>query len=82
MKDEIRKKTCKPPWAYRRLCISKSIVGTMFPLESYDNCMDSVETPKTVVLQKEGTKTRIKRYADVGFPFSAMNAVRGYIKKH
>jgi len=26
------------------------MVGTLFPLVSYDNCMDSVETPKTVAL--------------------------------
>lgn len=42
--------TCRPPRAYNFFCISKRIVGTLLPLESNDNCMDSMETPKTVVL--------------------------------
>jgi len=49
-----RRITCKPPRAYKCFCISKRIVGTLFPRESYDNCMDSVETPKTVVLHLRG----------------------------
>jgi len=27
------------------------MVGTQLPLESYDNCIDSVDTPKTVALK-------------------------------
>uniref|UniRef100_A0A2P2QNU2 Uncharacterized protein n=1 Tax=Rhizophora mucronata TaxID=61149 RepID=A0A2P2QNU2_RHIMU len=41
---------CRPPWVYNCLCSIKSIVGTLFPLESNESCMDSVETPKTVAL--------------------------------
>lgn len=34
--------------------------GTLFPLESNDNCMDSVETPKTVVLHFRKNKSKDK----------------------
>jgi len=34
-----------------------TITGILFPLESYDNCIDSVETPKTVALQIEINKS-------------------------
>lgn len=43
--------TCRPPCAYKCLCIKMSIVGTLFPLASNDSCMDSVETPKTFALE-------------------------------
>lgn len=29
------------------------MVGTLLPLESYEHCIDSVETPKTVALQQK-----------------------------
>lgn len=48
--------TWRPPWAYKCLCIRSSIVGTLFPLESNESCIDSVETPKTVVLQIRNNK--------------------------
>lgn len=31
----------------------------LLPLESYDSCMDSVETPKTCVLHRRGLNTKI-----------------------
>lgn len=49
--DEAMYITCKPPWLYKQFCISNSMVGTQLPLESYDNCIDSVDTPKTVALK-------------------------------
>jgi len=43
--------TCRPPCAYKCLCINSSIVGTLFPLASKESCIDSVETPKTFALR-------------------------------
>lgn len=34
------------------------MVGTLFPRESNDNCIESVETPKTVVLQMDLERQR------------------------
>jgi len=52
-KEELRAgiNTCRPPCAYKCLCINSSIVGTLFPLASKESCIDSVETPKTFALQ-------------------------------
>lgn len=57
--------TCRPPSAYNRPCISKRIVGTLFPLESYDNCMDLADTPKIVRLEKKILKSRTNRETEM-----------------
>ena len=49
--------TCSPPRAYKCLCIIRSIVGTLFPLESNESCIDSVDTPKTLVLHMKDLKS-------------------------
>lgn len=36
------------------------MVGTLFPRESNDNCIESVETPKTVVLQMDLERSKVK----------------------
>jgi len=45
--------TWRPPSEYNFLCIVKSIVGTLFPLLSYEHCMEVGETPNTLTLYAE-----------------------------
>lgn len=51
--------TWRPPRAYKCLCIKRRIVGTLFPLESNDSCIDCVETPKTFALQRKKKITQL-----------------------
>lgn len=50
--------TFRPPRAYKCLCMRRRIVGMLFPRESNESCIDSVETPKTLVLQEKSNVIR------------------------
>lgn len=49
--------TLRPPWWYNLSCMSKRMVGTLFPFRSYEHCIDSAETPNTLWLQMSWPKT-------------------------
>jgi hypothetical protein len=44
------KHTLRPPSEYSLFCIIRRIVGTLFPLASYEHCIDFADTPKTLAL--------------------------------
>jgi hypothetical protein len=48
--------TLSPPSEYNCFCILKRIVGTLFPLSSYEHCIDFAETPNTFTLHNLKTK--------------------------
>nr|GMD23617.1 Os12g0155250 [Ipomoea batatas] len=57
----------RPSCVYKRSCINKRMVGTLLPLVSYEHCIDSAETPKTLTLQL-GTLQGISTSNSTGRP--------------
>lgn len=55
--DGEKPPTLRPPWWYNLSCMSKRMVGTLFPFRSYEHCIDSAETPNTLWLQMPWPKT-------------------------